>query len=79
MDGQAAERLSNRKTSYIGQFGLAALAWHCGQFASPPILRAFDYQGRSLMVWVIVSGLLFGSFWFSFHGGAFSVVKRVLL
>jgi hypothetical protein len=59
--------------------GALAVAWYCGPFASPPILRAFGYQGRRLMTWVIVSGLLFGAFWFSFYGGAFSVVKRVFL
>jgi hypothetical protein len=31
------------------------------------------------MIWVIVSGLLFGAFWFSFYGGAYRVVKQVLL
>jgi hypothetical protein len=59
--------------------GAIAVAWYCGPFVSPPILRAFGYQGRRLMTWVIVSGLLFGAFWFSFYGGAFSVVKRILL
>jgi hypothetical protein len=59
--------------------GAIAVAWYCGPFASPPILRAFGYQGRRLMIWVIVSGLLFGAFWFSFYGGAYRVVKQVLL
>jgi hypothetical protein len=58
--------------------GALAVAWYCGPFASPPILRAFGYQGRRLMTWVVVSGLLFGAFWFSFYGGAFSAVKRIL-
>jgi hypothetical protein len=59
--------------------GAMAVALYCGPFASPPILRALGYQGRSLMIWVIGSGLVFGIFWFSFYGGAFSVLKRVLL
>jgi hypothetical protein len=79
MDAPAAKRLSNRKTSFVGRCGFASLPWNCGPFANPRILGAFGYQGRSLMAWVIVSGLLLGSFWFSFYGGAFSVVKRVLL
>jgi hypothetical protein len=72
---QALERIGRRSRP----IGAVAVAWYCGPIASPPILRAFGYQGRSLMIWVIVSGLLFGTFWFSFYGGAFSVAKRVLL
>jgi hypothetical protein len=71
---RALERIGRRSRPV----GAIAVAWYCGPFASPPILRAFGYQGRSLMIWVIASGLLFGSFWFSFYGGAFSVVKRVI-
>ncbi len=69
------ERVGRRSRT----LGALAVAWYCGPFASPPILRAFGYRGRRLMNWVIVSGLLFGAFWFSFYGGAFSVVKRVFL
>jgi hypothetical protein len=72
---QLLERVARRSRPV----GAVAVAWYCGPFASPPILRAIGYQGRSLMIWVIVSGLLFGTFWFSFYGGAFSFVKRALL
>jgi hypothetical protein len=72
---KALDRVGRRSRT----LGALAVAWYCGPFASPPILRAFGYQGRRLMTWVIVSGLLFGAFWFSFYGGAFSLVKRVLL
>jgi hypothetical protein len=71
----ALERLCRRSRT----MGALAVAWYCGPFASPPILRAFGYQGRRLMTWVVASGFLFGTFWFSFYGGAFSVIKRVLL
>jgi hypothetical protein len=53
--------------------GALAVAWYCGPFASPPIIRGLGYTGRSLVLWVLVSGILFGSFWFSFYGGGFSL------
>ena len=55
--------------------GALAVAWYCGPFASPPILRAFGYQGRSLVLWVLVSGVLFGTFWYSFYGGGFGLLR----
>jgi hypothetical protein len=56
--------------------GAVAVAWYCGPFASPPILRALGYQGRALVAWVIVAGLLFGSFWFGVYGGGFRLLVR---
>jgi hypothetical protein len=79
LDKGPVRRALSRAGRRSRPIGAVAVAWYCGPFASPPILRAFGYQGRTLMIWVIVSGLLFGSFWFSFYGGAFSVLKRVLL
>jgi hypothetical protein len=58
--------------------GALVVAWYCGPFASPPILRAIGYQGRALLGWVLISGLLFGAFWFSLYAGGFRVLSRVL-
>jgi hypothetical protein len=71
---RAVERAGRRSRP----IGALTVAWYCGPFASPPIFRALGYQGRRLAIWVVVSGLLFGAFWFSFYGGAFSVVRRAL-
>ena len=57
--------------------GALAVAWYCGPFASPPIFRALGYTGRSLVLWVLVSGILFGTFWFAFYGGGFRLVMGV--
>ena len=56
--------------------GALAVAWYCGPFASPPILRALGYQGRSLVLWVLVSGVLFGTFWYGVYGGGFGLLRR---
>ena len=58
--------------------GALVVAWYCGPFASPPILRAFGYRGRGLVLWVLASGVLFGTFWYSLYGGGFHLLRRVL-
>ena len=58
--------------------GALAVAWYCGPFASPPILRALGYQGRSLVLWVLVSGVLFGTFWYGVYGGGVRLLRQVL-
>jgi hypothetical protein len=63
-----------RRSRPLGALGVA---WYCGPFASPPILRALGYQGRGLVIWVLVSGVLFGAFWYSFYGGGFTLLTSM--
>ena len=58
--------------------GALAVAWYCGPFASPPILRGLGYRGRALVLWVLASGVLFGTFWYGVYGGGFRLLWPVL-
>jgi hypothetical protein len=71
-------RLIGRVAYRSRPIGALAIAWYCGPFASPPMIRALGYRGQGLVLWVLVSGLLFGSFWFSVYGGGFQLVTGAL-
>lgn len=64
-----------RRSRWVGAL---VVAWYCGPFASPPILHALGYRGRGLVLWVLVSGVLFGAFWYGFYGGGFQLLRQVL-